>query len=79
MSAIRADYFGRNAIGLILGLSAVIIAMGQIGGPMIAGVMADLTGDYRLGFSLLALLSALGSLSFILATKPDSLWQSKSI
>jgi len=75
----RADYFGRNAIGLILGLSAVIIAMGQIGGPMIAGVMADLTGDYRLGFSLLALLSALGSLSFILATKPDSLWQSKSI
>jgi hypothetical protein len=29
-----------------------------------------LTGDYRLGFSLLALLAALGSLSFMLATKP---------
>jgi hypothetical protein len=37
---------------------------------MIAGVLADLTGDYQLGFSLLALLAALGSLSFILATKP---------
>ncbi|PUE63044.1 hypothetical protein B9Z45_01460 [Limnohabitans sp. 2KL-17] len=70
MQAIRADYFGRNAIGLILGLSAAIIALGQIAGPMIAGVLADLTGDYRLGFSLLALLAALGSLSFMLAIKP---------
>ena len=71
MQAIRADYFGRNAIGLILGLSAAIIAMGQIAGPMIAGVLADLTGNYELGFSLLALLAALGSLSFMLATKPE--------
>ena len=71
MQAIRADYFGRNAIGLILGLSAVIIALGQIAGPMVAGVLADLTGNYQLGFSLLALLSALGSLCFILATKPE--------
>ena len=70
MQAIRADYFGRHAIGLILGLSAAIIAMGQIAGPMIAGVLADLTGDYQLGFSLLALLAALGSLAFMLATKP---------
>jgi MFS family permease len=38
MQAIRADYFGRNAIGLILGLSAAIIALGQIAGPMVAGV-----------------------------------------
>jgi MFS family permease len=70
MQAIRADYFGRNAIGLILGLSAAIIAVGQIAGPMVAGVLADLTGDYQWGFSLLALLSGLGSLCFILATKP---------
>ena len=71
MQAIRADYFGRNAIGMIMGLSAAIIALGQIAGPMIAGVLADLAGDYRLGFSLLALLAALGSLSFMLATKPQ--------
>ena len=70
MQAIRADYFGRNAIGLILGLSAAIIAVGRIAGPMVAGVLADLTGDYQWGFSLLALLSGLGSLCFILAKKP---------
>lgn len=71
MQAIRADYFGRQAIGLIFGLSAAITALGQIGGPMIAGLLADLTGDYRTGFTLLALLSAAGSLAFILATPPQ--------
>jgi sugar phosphate permease len=70
MQAIRADYFGRNAIGIIMGLSAAIIAVGQIAGPMVAGVLADLTGNYRLGFTLLALLAAMGSVAFMLATKP---------
>ncbi len=70
MQAIRADYFGRHAIGMILGLSTVLLAVGQIGGPMIAGMMADLTGDYRAGFTLLALLAGLGSLFFVLARKP---------
>src|SRR3972149_289639 len=35
MQAIRADYFGRSAIGMILGLSLMIIVVGQVGGPMI--------------------------------------------
>ena len=71
MQALRADYFGRNSIGIILGLSAAIIALGQVGGPMIAGVMADLTGDYRAGFTLLAGVAALGSLAFLWARKPQ--------
>ena len=49
MQAIRADYFGRSAIGMILGLSFMIIVIGQIGGPMIAGILADMTGNYRAG------------------------------
>jgi len=71
MHAIRADYFGRSAIGMILGLSFMIIVIGQIGGPMIAGVLADLTGNYRTGFTILALLAGLGSLFFVLARKPE--------
>ena len=70
MQAIRADYFGRNAIGMIMGLSAAIIAIGQIAGPMVAGILADITGDYRWGFSVLALLAAAGSVAFWLAHKP---------
>ena len=70
MQAIQADYFGRNSIALILGLSATIVSLAQVGGPMIAGVLADLTGNYQLGFCFLALLSALGSLCFFYAVKP---------
>jgi sugar phosphate permease len=70
MHAIRADYFGRSAIGMILGLSFMIIVVGQIGGPMIAGMAADVTGNYRTGFTLLALLAGLGSVFFVLAKRP---------
>ena len=71
MQAIRADYFGRSAIGMILGLSFMIIVVGQIGGPMIAGILADLTGNYRAGFTVLALLAGLGSLFFLFARRPQ--------
>ncbi|HYG53705.1 MAG TPA: MFS transporter [Burkholderiales bacterium] len=70
MQALRADYFGRSAIGMILGLSYMIIIIGQVGGPMIAGVFADLTGNYRVGFTVVALLAGLGSLFFLLAKRP---------
>jgi MFS family permease len=70
MQAIRADYFGRRSIGMILGLSSVIVVIGQIGGPLIAGVLADMTGNYRSGFTVLAVLAGLGSLFFLLARRP---------
>jgi MFS family permease len=70
MQALRADYFGRASIGMILGISYMIIVVGQVGGPMIAGVLADATGDYRMGFTTLALLAGLGSLFFVFAKKP---------
>jgi len=70
MQAMRADYFGRSAIGMILGLSFMIIVIGQVGGPMVAGVLADLTGNYRLGFTVLAILAGLGSAFFLLARRP---------
>ena len=71
MQAMRADYFGRNAIGMILGLSAVVVALGQIAGPMVAGMLADLTGNYRLGFTVLALVAGSGSVLFMMAKKPE--------
>ncbi len=71
MQAIRADYFGRRSIGMIMGLSSVIIAVGQVAGPLVAGGFADLTGDYRVGFSVLAMLALGGSAVFALATPPE--------
>ena len=70
MQAIRADYFGLQAIGMIMGLSAFIIALGQIAGPMVAGAFADATGHYRWGFTVLALVAGTGSVLFFMAKKP---------
>src|SRR5262245_10249721 len=70
MQAIRADYFGRHSIGMILGLSSLILVIGQIGGPIIAGAFADWTGNYKMGFTILAALAALGSLFFLMARRP---------
>jgi MFS family permease len=55
---------------MILGLSSTVIVIGQIGGPMIAGAFADITGNYRMGFTVLGLLCALGSLLFVYARRP---------
>ncbi|MGH8706308.1 MAG: MFS transporter [Burkholderiales bacterium] len=70
MQALRADYFGRSSIGMILGLSFLIIVIGQIGGPMIPGILADATGDYRVGFATIALLAGVGSFFFLFARRP---------
>lgn len=71
MSAIRADYFGSTAFGQILGYSSVILMFGMIGGPLLAGILADITGDYRAGFAVLAVLALLGSGFFLAATPPE--------
>lgn len=70
MAAIRADYFGRASFGKILGISNLVIIVGTISGPVIAGLLYDQTGDYRLGFDILAAIAAAGSIFFILARPP---------
>src|SRR4030095_1113659 len=50
MQAIRADYFGRTSIGMIMGLSNLVTVIGNITGPILAGLFADWTGNYRVGF-----------------------------
>jgi sugar phosphate permease len=72
MQAIRADYFGRTSYGSILGTSSLITMFGSVSGPLIAGVLADSTGDYEVGFTVLALLSGLGSFFFLLAKRPTA-------
>ncbi|MEM9655180.1 MAG: MFS transporter [Actinomycetota bacterium] len=69
-SALRADYFGATSFGKIMGFSSMIVMLGMIIGPVLAGVLRDETGDYRLGFVILAVVAALGSVWFFLATPP---------
>jgi cyanate permease len=48
----------------------MVIVFGQVGGPMIAGLLADATGSYLAGFTLLAVMVGSGSLFFLLARPP---------
>lgn len=70
MQAIRADYFGRASFGVIMGLSALIVTFGNTLGPIVAGLLADRTGSYEVGFTVLASLAGAGSLFFLFSTKP---------
>ena len=70
MSAIRADYFGSAAFGTITGLSSMVLMVGMMGGPLVAGILADRTGSYGLGFSVLAALAGVGSVFFLRARRP---------
>ncbi|HYX62651.1 MAG TPA: MFS transporter [Burkholderiales bacterium] len=66
-----ADYFGRANFGAIRGVALSAQVLAQAAGPLIAGVLRDLTGDYRVAlycFAGLALLSAAVALA---ARRPD--------
>ena len=70
MATIRADYFGRAYFPSIMGFSSLVIMLGMTVGPLFAGYMADVFGDYKLGFIIISALAALGSIFFVLAKPP---------
>lgn len=70
MVALRADFFGAASFGTIMGWSSLIVMFGMSGGPIIAGIMHDLTGNYRSGFTLLAVSSLAGAACFLAARAP---------
>lgn len=71
MQAMRADYFGAASFGQIMGISSLIIMIGQISGPLLAGYLDDKTGSYQTGFALVAVMATLGMVFFALASPPD--------
>jgi MFS family permease len=61
MPAIRAEYFGRSALGKIQGFMNPLMMFAGFLGPILAGYLFDLTGTYRLAFGVT------GSLTFVAA------------
>lgn len=70
MSSIRAEYFGRAAFGAILGVSMLLLAVGNVFAPFLAGYMADRTGSYQLAFMVMGALGGVGTIFFLLAKRP---------
>ena len=69
-TALRADYFGGEHYGTITGFSSMVVTVGIITGPLVAGASYDLSGSYTIGFAGLALLASLGAFVFVFTRKP---------
>ena len=60
--------------GTITGVSSMIVMFGMTLTPLAAGMLADPTGSYVPGSTLLAALAAAGSVAFVRARRPGAGW-----
>lgn len=70
LTAIRGDYFGRQYFATILGTSQIVINLGTMAAPLLAGYIYDKVGSYNIAFLGLAVLNLLGALAILPARKP---------
>ena len=71
MVALRADYFGTKAFGMIMGISSLVVMLGMMGGPILGGVLSDYYGNFVYSFAIISLVSLLGAFCFYFATPPE--------
>ena len=64
LMAFRGELFGRKRFATISGLMAPFKMVGNVGGPIFAGYVFDVTGSYRFAFLSFVLLAVLSSASF---------------
>jgi OFA family oxalate/formate antiporter-like MFS transporter len=65
-----ADYFGRKSFGAIRGVALTVQVTAQASGPLLSGILRDLTGDYVASLLCFTALSFLGALLALLARAP---------
>ncbi|HET7197593.1 MAG TPA: MFS transporter [Burkholderiales bacterium] len=66
-----ADYFGRANFGAIRGIALSAQVLAQAAGPLIAGLLRDLTGDYRAALHCFAGLALASAAVALAARRPD--------
>jgi cyanate permease len=66
-----ADYFGRQSFGAIRGVALTVQVTAQASGPLLSGLLRDVTGDYFASLLFFAVLSLLGALVGLLARPPS--------
>ena len=71
LHALRGEFFGRKHFGVILGMSAFPMAVGMMITPVIVGWVFDQTGTYEISLYALAVACLMGTITILLATKPD--------
>jgi MFS family permease len=69
---IRADYFGTKAFATIQGMSRSVQTVGTFMGPLIAGILFDLTRSYAVAFGVFSLVSLASAAIMFLARRPEA-------
>lgn len=69
---IRADYFGTKAFATIQGMSRSVQTAGTFLGPIIAGLLYDLTRSYTIAFGIFALVSLAAMALMFVARRPQA-------
>ena len=70
-SPLIAELFGLTSHGLILGVNVLGYSLGCAAGPVLAGYLFDVTGDYQLAFLACAASGILGLVSTALVSYPN--------
>lgn len=65
-----ADYFGRASFGAIRGVALTMQVTSQAAGPLLSGVLHDLTGSYVLALTVFAGLSLISAALALVARPP---------
>jgi len=60
MATLSSELFGSSHTARILALVTLFFGIGQMIGPLVAGILRDLTGDYSLAFTISAILLWIG-------------------
>jgi len=68
-----ADYYGRGSYGAIRGVALPFQVLAQAAGPLLSGVLRDVTGNYTLSLECFVALSVLGMVAALLARPPAPL------
>ncbi|OQX18789.1 MAG: MFS transporter [Desulfobulbaceae bacterium A2] len=71
MAALSADYAGAQRAGHVFGFITFIFAWGQIGGPALAGWMAERLGSFSGSFFLASALAVVGALLALRLPRPE--------
>ena len=70
-TAIRGAYFGRKAFASITGISMVPMNVLLLASPLFAGIMFDIQGTYVVPFTVVAVVSLIGSALFLPLGAPE--------
>lgn len=69
-AVVWADYFGRTYLGTIRGTFQPLILIARAGGPLLAGVLFDLTGSYDIALQTCIVMLIFGALAMVFAPAP---------